>query len=113
MDPLAKGRSLLMVASTRSKGGNTRLWLKIRERILMRDGYACQQCGNDERSQLTVDHQIPISRGGDDSELNLLTLCKKCNFSKGSKLGGFFGTPRKPLTLPFLDSQENESTSHD
>jgi len=68
-------------------------------------------CGADEN--LTVDHLIPISKGGTDDLDNLLTMCGRCNFSKGVKIGGFLGGDRTPLTLPFLFSPQNGSVSYD
>lgn len=49
--------------------------------VFSRDGDKCLKCG--ERSSLTIDHIIPLSKGGDNSELNLQTLCHKCNSAKG------------------------------
>jgi 5-methylcytosine-specific restriction endonuclease McrA len=34
----------------------------------------------------TIDHVIPLSRGGTDFKWNLVWCCKRCNKSKGSKL---------------------------
>ena len=34
----------------------------------------------------TIDHIIPLMRGGDNMETNLVPCCRKCNSSKGSKL---------------------------
>jgi len=79
--------------------------------VKLRDGYSCQVCGADQN--LTVDHLIPISKGGTDDLDNLLTMCGRCNFSKGAKISGFFDTHRKPLTLPFLFSPQNGSISYD
>lgn len=44
---------------------------------------ACMECGSDESP--SIDHIIPLSRGGSHSIGNLTTLCRKCNSSKGSK----------------------------
>ena len=96
--------------SARAKGG-TRLWSKIRLRILIRDGYCCQYCGSEDAT--TVDHVLPISKGGTDDPDNLVAACTRCNYSKGNRMGQFFGTPRTPLTLPLPFSPTNESTSHD
>jgi 5-methylcytosine-specific restriction endonuclease McrA len=100
----------LMAAKSARANGGTRAWSKIRERILIRDAYLCQYCGNDAT---TVDHVIPISKGGTDEPDNLLAACSRCNYSKGNRSGVFFGTARTPLTLPFLFSPTNESTSHE
>jgi len=99
-----------MPQSARANGG-TRLWMKIRERILIRDGYCCQYCGSENAT--TVDHVIPISKGGTDDPENLVAACSRCNYSKGNRTGQFFGVARTPLTLPFPLFPEQESISHD
>jgi len=43
----------------------------------------CCKCGNTNNQ--TLDHIIPISRGGRHSVGNLQTLCLFCNVSKGTK----------------------------
>jgi hypothetical protein len=54
-----------------------------REAIYDRDGRACHYCG--AAAALSIDHKTPRSRGGDDSEENLITCCLTCNKSKGTK----------------------------
>jgi 5-methylcytosine-specific restriction endonuclease McrA len=44
---------------------------------------SCSRCGS--RQEQTLDHIIPISRGGRHSIGNLQTLCKSCNSSKNNK----------------------------
>ena len=47
----------------------------------------CAYCGVKlSRYTATIDHVIPLSRGGTDFKWNLVWCCKKCNQSKGSKL---------------------------
>jgi 5-methylcytosine-specific restriction endonuclease McrA len=96
--------------SARLKNGNDRTWRKIRERILIRDAYLCQYCGNDAN---TVDHVLPVSRGGTDEPDNLLAACTRCNSSRGNRMNGFFSVGVKPLTLPLSISPQQVSTSHD
>lgn len=48
------------------------------------DGYQCVHCGT--RKKLTVDHIIPITKGGSDDMDNLQTLCHSCNARKGTKI---------------------------
>ena len=58
-----------------------------RAAVMLRDGYTCQYCGDAPgRSQLTVDHVLPRSRGGSHDWSNLATACKRCNQKKGSHL---------------------------
>jgi 5-methylcytosine-specific restriction endonuclease McrA len=47
-----------------------------RESVLRRDGWRCQSCG--WMSNLEVHHNKLRSRQGDDSEVNLVTLCTVC-----------------------------------
>jgi 5-methylcytosine-specific restriction endonuclease McrA len=49
----------------------------LREQVLRRDGWRCQFCG--AMSNLEVHHKKFRSRGGDDSEDNLITLCSACH----------------------------------
>jgi 5-methylcytosine-specific restriction endonuclease McrA len=54
------------------------------KRILRRIRAAsCFYCG---RSGGTVDHVVPLSRGGQHAEGNLVPACRSCNSSKGDKL---------------------------
>lgn len=43
----------------------------------------CKFCGATE--ELSLDHKIPICRGGSFEKENLQCLCKSCNSKKGSK----------------------------
>lgn len=59
---------------------------RTRYRILAewkRQGRACAYCGD---TATTLDHVIPLIRGGSNYEGNLVPACAACNFSKGSKL---------------------------
>ena len=53
-----------------------------REFIYKRDNYKCVMCG--EKENLTLDHIIPISKGGKTELNNLQTMCKRCNKMKGN-----------------------------
>lgn len=44
----------------------------------------CAECGSTDSP--TIDHIVPLSRGGRHSVGNLQTLCASCNYSKNSKL---------------------------
>jgi len=49
----------------------------LRQQVLRRDGWRCQSCG--AMSNLEVHHKEFRSHSGDDSELNLITLCSVCH----------------------------------
>jgi len=51
--------------------------------IYARDGYRCVYCGAQE--DLTLDHIVPLSKGGTHSEDNLVVACRSCNASKGNR----------------------------
>lgn len=46
-------------------------------------GHTCPSCGTKEN--LSIDHIIPISRGGAHSAENIQPLCRSCNNRKGTK----------------------------
>lgn len=66
-----------------ARKSNSQHWKKIRSRILDRDGRMCFWCGCDAD---TVDHIIPVAKGGTDDPDNLVACCRRCNFSKRDKL---------------------------
>lgn len=54
-----------------------------RRNVMHRDNYRCQYCG--KRSDLTIDHVVPRSKGGKDTWENVVVACLRCNIHKGSK----------------------------
>ncbi|MEM0951383.1 MAG: HNH endonuclease [Cyanobacteria bacterium P01_H01_bin.74] len=54
-----------------------------RRNIMHRDNYACQYCGR--QTELTIDHVIPRSKGGQNTWNNVVVACQRCNTLKGSK----------------------------
>lgn len=64
-----------------------------KEIILRKSGQKCAHCGKPifilpsrMENAMTVDHYIPLSRGGANRLLNYIPLCKDCNTSKGEKV---------------------------
>lgn len=51
--------------------------------IYLRDGYKCQYCGSSRN--LTLDHILARSRGGDSSWSNLVVCCSVCNTKKANR----------------------------
>lgn len=82
-------------ASTSGRGGNAEARLRsvataVRGRSsgklqLARQPY-CAACGATE--DLTVDHIVPLARGGRGELSNLQTLCRMCNGSKAASWEG-------------------------
>ena len=57
-----------------------------RRGVLTRDRETCQYCGiQPGRSQLTVDHVLPKSRGGRNTWSNTVAACGGCNQRKGDR----------------------------
>jgi 5-methylcytosine-specific restriction endonuclease McrA len=57
-----------------------------RKNILLRDHSTCQYCGTQyPPSELTLDHVLPRSRGGESAWDNLVACCKRCNHRKGNR----------------------------
>ena len=58
-----------------------------RGNIYLRDGNRCQYCGKKfSSSELSLDHVVPISRGGKSTWENVVCACLPCNVRKGNKL---------------------------
>jgi 5-methylcytosine-specific restriction endonuclease McrA len=69
--------------------------------VMTRDDFICQYCGS--REELTVDHIIPVSRGGKTEFENCVTACKICNARKGNKLPSEAAVyPRKRPSAPTI-----------
>ncbi len=58
-----------------------------RRNIFKRDRYSCQYCGSKPSArELTIDHILPRSRGGESSWSNCVLACFKCNHRKADRL---------------------------
>jgi hypothetical protein len=73
-----------------SKNWNGAKWIRRERRlaIYIRDGLACVWCGSsleDEGVTLSLDHVVPVSRGGKNASRNLVTSCRKCNSVRGDR----------------------------
>lgn len=59
--------------------------------IAARDGFRCQLCGHKVDMQITaphprspsIDHVVPLAKGGDDTRANVQLAHRYCNTSKG------------------------------
>ena len=54
--------------------------------LFKRDAHLCLYCGlRFPSSQLSRDHIRPLSQGGRDTWMNVVTACRRCNNQKASK----------------------------
>ena len=68
--------------------------------VFLRDRFSCQYCGS--RDDLTFDHVMPRSKGGETTWENVVAACSSCNLKKGGLSpaeSGMF-----PHQLPFQPS---------
>ncbi|TRZ65985.1 HNH endonuclease [bacterium] len=82
-----------------------------RKNILRRDNHRCQYCGSTQN--LTIDHIIPKSKGGDDTWENLVTACIRCNNKKGNRTPEESNMvlrvrPKKPSHITFIKNFAGE-----
>jgi 5-methylcytosine-specific restriction endonuclease McrA len=98
-----------------------------RRSILLRDHFRCQYCGGKfDGPELTFEHVIPRSAGGQTVWTNILSACVPCNMAKQDQLPNYSAKkghplrplkpPRQPTTaellragLEFLDNDTRES----
>jgi 5-methylcytosine-specific restriction endonuclease McrA len=79
-----------------------------RNNIFLRDQYSCQYCGcKPPVSHLTMDHVVPVVKGGAKSWENIVTACRPCNLRKGGRTPEEAGMrlrlqPKQPVWLPFM-----------
>ncbi len=71
-------------SSREEETANRRIPDDQRASILVRDGGRCRNCGTSRN--LEIDHIIPLSKGGSSADLNLQTLCRRCNRRKWKKM---------------------------
>jgi 5-methylcytosine-specific restriction endonuclease McrA len=57
-----------------------------KHRLFVRDRHVCAYCGGDfHEGDLTVEHIVPVSRGGQHAWTNVVTACRSCNTRKGNR----------------------------
>lgn len=63
--------------------------------VFLRDQYTCQYCGTHcTDATATLDHVLPVSKGGKTTWENSTTACKPCNYKKAAS------TKMKPANVP-------------
>ncbi len=79
-----------------------------RQNLYIRDGGRCQYCGAPfSAKELTYDHILPRSKGGETEWTNVVTCCVKCNLKKGGRTPEEAGMtlirrPKAPIWIPLL-----------
>ncbi len=57
-----------------------------KHRLFVRDRQVCAYCANRfAEADLTVEHIVPVSRGGRHGWTNVVTACRSCNTRKGNR----------------------------
>ena len=55
-------------------------------KLFARDRQVCAYCGGRfDFDELTREHIVPVSRGGQDTWMNCITACRACNGHKGNR----------------------------
>ena len=68
-----------------SRFGRGSISRATRRRVYQRDEFTCQFCRERfTRTELTIDHLVPLDRGGLDEITNYVTCCKRCNQMKAN-----------------------------
>lgn len=72
-----------------------------KKNVISRDKGTCQYCG--ANSNLTIDHVVPVSKGGKSTFENCVAACQDCNSKKGNKLPREIGMfPKKQPVAPTI-----------
>jgi len=79
---------------------------RLRFEIFKRDKFMCQYCGAQPPDvTLVIDHIAPVSSGGDNDPMNLITACETCNQGKADKALGNV-SPKPDADLEWLAMQQ-------
>lgn len=83
---------------------------KLRFEVFKRDSFTCQYCGRKSPDIiLHIDHINPVSKGGENDILNLITSCVECNLGKSDrKLTDGDILKKKRKQLEFLQERKEQ-----
>lgn len=88
-----------------------------RQNVFLRDDFQCQYCGeNFPEKKLTIDHIVPVSKGGRHEWQNVVAACSKCNNKKADKTLDqcklkLLKNPARPQWLPVKEIDFLRSTN--
>lgn len=87
--------AVVMIKKYIKKNSNVRF---SKYNVMLRDNFLCQYCGIDLTVKTaTMDHVLPVSKGGVTSFDNVVTSCQPCNTNKGNDL---FPQPKRVPGVP-------------
>jgi hypothetical protein len=80
---LVRGGGLLQSAMGSGGRPSAKDWAELVELVFSEKGRECVYC---DAPAATIDHVVPVARGGSNHHANLVPACKTCNSAKGARL---------------------------
>jgi 5-methylcytosine-specific restriction endonuclease McrA len=75
---------ILAHAGTYTGRPSASAWAELHEVVTAEQGTICAYCSK-PANPVTLDHIVPLSKGGSNNPLNMLVACRSCNSSKGAR----------------------------
>ncbi len=76
--------------SIKKSSNQARIGSGLRRNVYKRDDHKCLKCG--QKENLSIDHIVPLSKGGLKAKFNLQTLCVSCNSQKGNRIASYLNS---------------------
>ncbi len=92
---------------------NPKIPESIRHEVRQRAGQLCEYCHASEQWQyvlFTVDHVVPLARGGEDTPDNLALACFHCNRRKTDKTTAL--DPQSGAEVPLFNPRQSPWSEH-
>lgn len=88
--PKQRSKYMIVVNAVRRgrKKNNGGFTSKEWQSLILKNNSCCFYCGKNEK--MTIDHFIPLSKGGSNYITNIVPACKSCNTAKGSLMPDIF-----------------------
>ncbi len=88
-----------------------------KKNVLIRDRYQCAYCGKKAKSEMTLDHVIPKSRGGETDFDNCVACCRTCNNKKDARTPteakmSLIKRPYQPTIAEFIRNRLQQSGAY-
>ena len=81
--------------------------------VALRAGHRCEYCHAPEaifNLPLEVEHNVPVSRGGDDTAANWALACRACNLYKATHVSG--NEPESLAIVSLFHPREDQWEDH-